>query len=331
MSELRHNAISGEWVVIATERAKRPEDFAKAEKERSVNPEYSKACPFCPGNEALSPEETFRIGGEKKWTVRVIPNKFPALFPKEILARKDDGLLHSITGYGIHEVIIENPRHNAFLPLMTDEEAKNIILAYKNRYVSLRNNEDIKAVIIFKNHGPLAGTSLEHPHSQVVATPIIPPQMENRMIKAAHYSNETGRCIFCQMMEEELMKKERIVLETDDFVAFEPYASAAPFQTWIFPRRHASSFADITENEMGDLALCLKTVLSKIYYGLGDPDLNYVINSVLFDDKKMKTMHWHISIVPRITQPAGFEIGSGIFINTSLPEKAAEFLRQVKV
>lgn len=331
MSELRHNAISGEWVVIATERARRPEDFAKVNKERSVNPEYSPACPFCPGNEALSPEEAFRIGDEGKWTVRVIPNKFPALSPKETLARKDDGLLHLITGYGIHEVIIENPRHNAFIPLMTNEEVKNIILAYKNRYMSLRDNEDIKAVIVFKNHGPMAGTSLEHPHSQVVAVPIIPPQIENRMTRAAHYSNETGRCIFCQMMTDELMKKERIVLETDKFVVFEPYASMVPFHTWIFPRVHASSFSEINEGEIDDLALCLKRVLSKIYYGLGDPDLNYVINSAPFEEKRLKGLHWYLSIMPRITKAAGFEVGSGIFINTSLPEKAAEFLRQVKV
>lgn len=331
MSELRHNVISGEWVVIATERAKRPEDFAKAEKDKSVRPEYSPTCPFCPHNEAQSPEETFRIGDEKKWDIRVIPNKFPALSPSETLARKDDGLFHAITGYGIHEVIIENPRHNAIIPLMTDEEVQNIIRAYKNRYVYIRDNEAIKAVILFKNHGPMAGTSLEHPHSQVVGTPIIPPQMENRIIRAARYSNETGKCIFCETLEEELMKKERIILETDKFVAFAPYASMVPFQTWIFPRKHAASFSGISEDEMNDLAFCLKTILGKIYYGLGNPDLNYAINSVRFEEKSAEAMHWYLSIMPRVTKAAGFEIGSGIFINTSLPEQAAEFLRQVKV
>ncbi len=331
MSELRHNAISGEWVVIAAERAKRPEDFAKIEKDKSEKPEYSKTCPFCPGNEGQSSGETFRVGDEKKWSLRSIYNKFPALSPEEVLARKEDGLLHAITGYGMHEVIIENPRHNALIPFMADEEVKNIIRAYKNRYVSMRQNKNIRAVIIFRNHGPMAGTSLEHPHSQVVGTPIIPPQMENRVIRAAHYCNETGECIFCRMLDEELKKKERIVLETDRFVVFEPYASMSPFHTWIFPRRHASSFSDISEDEINDLALCLKAILGKLYHGLGNPDLNYVINSTPFEGKGAPGLHWYLSIIPRVTKTAVFELGSGIFINTALPEKSAEFLRQVKV
>ena len=234
-------------------------------------------------------------------------------------------------GFGIHEVIVEHPKHNTYLPLMTDEEAVNIIATYKARYLDIEGKKGIEAIIIFKNHGPSAGTSLEHPHSQLIATPIVPPQARNRIDRAMNYYDFTGKCIFCQALEEELRAKDRIILETDDFVSFMPYAALSPFHIWIFPRRHAPTFAGITDGEMRDLARNLKTTIGKLYYALDDPDLNYTINSIPVCEKGKEYYHWYISIIPRVSKIAGFELGSGMFINASLPEESARFLRQVKL
>jgi len=331
VSELRYNIINREWVVIATERAKRPRDFVKAQKDANPIPELRQDCPFCPGHEGDSSDETFRIGSKEKWQTRSIYNKFPALSPKEKLERHNDGIYHSISGYGVAEVIIESPKHNLNIALMSDEEVENIIKTYKSRYLALQNKEGIEAVIIFRNNGPGAGTSLEHPHSQLIATPIVPPQIRNRVESAMGFFDVTGKCIFCSVLEQELADRKRMVSENGTFVSFVPYAGAAPFITWIFPKRHISSFGDIDDTEVKGLASILKSTISKLYYGLNNPDFNYTIRSIPVKEDGKAYFHWYLTIVPRITLPAGFEVGSGIFINSSLPEESAEFLRQVKV
>lgn len=329
MSELRYNPISKDWIIIATERAKRPKDFIKAKKEQAPLPEYKQNCPFCPGNESQTPVETFRIGDDKSWIVRSVYNKFGAVSHEEKRERKNDGLYNSMSGFGIHEVIIEHPRHNNSIALMNDAEVENIIRAYKARYTKIAEAEGIECIVIFKNHGASAGTSLEHPHSQLIATPVVPPQIRGRLEQAIRFFDFTGKCVFCATLESELKEKKRIVLETEKFVAFMPYAASAPFQTWIYPRRHSASFGDISEGEISDLAKNLKAVLSKLYYGLDNPDFNCTIRSVPVKERGGEYFHWYLSIIPRLAQPAGFELGSGMFINTALPEEAAEFLRQV--
>jgi UDPglucose--hexose-1-phosphate uridylyltransferase len=331
VSELRYNIINREWVVIATERAKRPHDFVKSQKDVLPIPEFRQDCPFCPGNEGDLSDETFRIGDNKIWNTRSIFNKFPALSPKEKLVRHNDGVYHSISGYGAAEVIIENPKHNLNIALMSGEEAENIIKAYRSRYLSLQEKEGIEAVVIFRNHGSGAGTSLQHPHSQLIATPIVPPQIRNRVESAMAFFDVTGKCIFCSILEQELAARTRVVSENGRFVSFVPYAGAAPFITWIFPRRHMSSFGDINDDEVKDLASILKLTLAKLYYGLNNPDFNYTIRSIPVKEDGKAYFHWYLSIVPRITLPAGFEVGSGIFINSSLPEESAEFLRNTRV
>ncbi len=329
MPELRYNMISREWVVIATERARRPKDFKKASQEAKALPGYKKECPFCPGNESESEAETFRMGDEKAWSVRVVPNKFPALSSQEKPTRRIEGDYVSMRGFGIHEVIVEHPRHNAIIPLMTDVEVGDIIRTYRARYISIRKTKGIEAIVIFKNHGPLAGTSLEHPHSQLIATPVVPPQARSRIEQAVGFFDFTGRCIFCHTLEKELREEKRIIVETEKFVSFMPYAALSPFHIWLFPRRHASSFAGITEEEIDDLARNLKTTLAKLYHGLGNPDFNYTIHSIPVNETESEYCHWYISIIPRVSQMAGFELGSGIFINVALPEESAQFLRQV--
>jgi len=330
MSELRFNLISREWVIIATERAKRPRDFVKPQKEKKVLEEYSPDCPFCPGNEAQAPQETLRIGDQKAWRVRSIFNKFGALSLQADKERSAERLSSHMSGFGIHEVIIENPRHNTLIPLMSDEEVTDIISAYYQRYVSIKKQEGIEAIVIFKNHGPQAGTSLEHPHSQLIATPIVPPQIRSRVEQAVRFFDSTGKCVFCSTLEEELKEKKRIVFESSQFVSFLPYAGVSPFLAWIFPRRHMASFSEINAAEMKDLAFNLKTTLAKLYYGLDNPDYNYTIRSIPVNESGAEYFHWYVSIIPRISQPAGFELGSGMFINPSLPEESAEFLRSIK-
>ena len=292
-------------------------------------PQYNEKCPFCPGKEKETPPETFRLGDPNHWRVRVVYNKFAALSREGARIRKVNGSYRSMSGVGIHEVIIEHPYHNAVTALLAEEEVADIIRAYQNRYLSVQEDERIESIIIFKNHGPTAGTSLEHPHSQVIATPIVPPQVRTRNEQAINYFDDTGRCIFCQTMEDELKAKERIIMETGHFVAFIPYAALSPFHIWIFPRRHTSSFASITGEEIKDLARNLKTTLAKLYYGLDNPDFNYSIRSTPMDERETDYFHWYLSIVPRVSQTAGFEIGSGMYINIALPEKSAEFLRHI--
>lgn len=330
MPELRYNIATGDWAIFATERAKRPHDFIKAKKEAKVLPEYQDNCPFCPGNEIKTLIEIFRLGDEKKWSVRCVPNLFGALSPKENPQRKINGIYLSMGGFGDHEVIIENPRHNTCIALMNDAEVEDVIRAYKGRYASLKDTAGIESIIIFKNHGPSAGTSLEHPHSQMIATPIIPPQTKSRIELAANFYEKTGHCVYCKTVEEELKAKIRVILETDHFVSFLPYAGALPFVIWICPKRHVSSFGGIEEAEIGDFARNLKLTLQKLYYGLDNPDFNYTIRSYAAKESGREYLHWYLNIIPRITQPAGFELGSGMFINASLPEESAEFLRQVK-
>ncbi|MFZ4555952.1 MAG: galactose-1-phosphate uridylyltransferase [Pseudanabaena sp.] len=332
MSHLRQNVITKDWVIFATERAKRPHEFARSLDE--IPPElpiYKHNCPFCKGNENPSETEYLRIEDEQGWRVRIIPNKYPALSPIGDRIRHSDGIHRSITGVGYHEVIIEHPDHNVTIALMEIGDVINILRAYRQRYNVISQDKRIESVIIFKNHGESAGTSLEHPHSQITATPVVPSQIRYRMIEAINYFDDTGICLFCYTLNDELKAQERIVLETEHFVAFMPYAALSPFHMWIFPRRHSSCFGDITEPELEDLAYNLKTVLAKLFYGLNNPAYNYTIRSIPTDEKQSDYFHWYLAIVPRVSKAAGFELGSGMYINTAMPEDSAKFLREIEI
>ncbi|MFA5779691.1 MAG: galactose-1-phosphate uridylyltransferase [Elusimicrobiota bacterium] len=332
MPEIRQNLVTKDWVIIATERAKRPEDFKKKEKIKETLPEFESTCPFCPGNEKeMSPDETLRIEKNGKWQVRIIPNKFPALSKTGERIRTVDGIKRKLTGVGLHEVVIETPLHNLTTALLPTDDVRNIIKSYKMRYNEMLNDKRVEMIIIFKNHGEAAGTSLNHPHSQIVATPVVPAQVRERFNDAQKYFDENFECVYCKILSEELKDGSRIVLETKHFVSFIPYAALSPFHCWIYPKRHYSSFGDITDDEISDLAVNLQTTLKKYYYGLDNPDFNYVIRSAPTDLKNLDFFHWYISIVPRITKTAGFELGSGMFINSSLPENDAKFLRDIKI
>jgi UDPglucose--hexose-1-phosphate uridylyltransferase len=332
MPQLRQDPTTKEWVIIATERSKRPHNFKKPRPE-SERPTYKKDCPFCPGNEHLTPHETlaYRSSGSPDsigWWVRVVPNKFPALSPEGSVERKEEkGFFRMMDGVGAHEVVIGSPIHNQLFPLAEDRQVEEVLLAYRERYLALREDPRIKLIIIFKNHGEAAGTSLEHTHSQIVGTAVVPSYIRKKLEEAARYYDDHGRCVYCDSIHEELRYGERIVMDTEKYVVLHPFASRFPFEAWIIPKEHQASFGLISMEDSKTFAKVLKATLSKLYFKLNDPDYNFVIHTAPIKDEQEDYYHWHLQIIPRLTTTAGFEMGSGIYINVSFPEETAQFLR----
>lgn len=330
MSELRLNLITREWVVIAPERAKRPDVYSNKIKE-PLPASYATGCPFCPGHEARTPNEIMRLPEEEEWQIRVVPNKFSSLSNDTNKHRTNEGLHHSLAGYGQHEVVIEAASHNLYLAHQPLAAITKLIHTYKSRFLAMYQDPAIEHVTIFKNHGEDAGTTLQHPHSQIIGTPITPVQIRDRLDAGRNYFDDTGQCLMCATLADELATGSRVVLDTPHFVSFIPYAALSPFHTWIFPKRHTASFADITDAEVSELAQHLKNILAKLYTGLDNPSFNFVIRSESPRAGNSTYFHWYISIVPRLSRPAGFELGSGMYINTSTPEDSAAFLRNIKL
>jgi len=331
MPELRHNVLTREWVIIASERARRPEEFAKKRKDKKIIPPYVATCPFCPGNEKMTPPETYVVPDTTGWRIRVTPNKFAALSYEGERRRAIHGIRRTITGVGIHEVIVETPDHSKTTALLEDAQVETIIQTYLDRFKFASQDPRVEQVTIFKNHGEAAGTSLEHPHSQMIGTPVITAKLRDRLINALRHFDEFGECIFCRVLDQELKEGTRIVLETRHFVAFVQYAALTPFSMLIMPRRHMACFGEISDEEAADLACALRRTLAKLYQGLEDPDFNYVVRTAPAEYTGVKYYHWYVSIIPRLTKTAGFELGSGMFINVSLPEENASFLRGIQV
>jgi UDPglucose--hexose-1-phosphate uridylyltransferase len=330
MPEIRYNVITREWVVIATERAKRPDQFKRKDAKKELPP-YNPQCPFCPGNEAMTPPPTFAIPDHANWKVRVTPNKFAALNYEGERVRTVKGIRRTVTGVGIHEVIVETRPHNVTMALLTDHDVELIVETYLDRFKSASSDPRIEQVTIFKNHGDAAGTSLEHPHSQLIATPIITSQLRERLSNAQAHYDEFAECIFCRVLELELQDAVRVFLETEHFVGLVPFAAYTPFSFMILPRRHMPTIAEMTDPEAADLARILRRALAKLYHGLSDPDFNYVVRTAPLELYGVKYYHWYVSVIPRLTKMAGFELGSGMFINVALPEENAAYLRDLKV
>jgi len=332
MSELRQDPTTREWVIIAPERAKRPQQAPKPRRANRL-PDWDESCPFCPGNESQTPPEVFRLplsDEASAWKVRVIPNRFAALMPDgDIIRREDGGFFRKMDGIGEHEVIIETPSHNTPMALMSYQQVQKVLIAYQERYNALRKNQQFKFIAIFKNHGQASGTSLIHPHSQLVATPILAPYYHRRLNVAVSYYADVGKCLYCDLLAEELEKGERIVAQTREFVVLHPYASRTPWETWIIPKRHGASFGLFPSEHLAELARMLKDTLLCLYRGLDNPAFNYMVNTTNTEDEENPYYHWHIRIVPRLNLIAGFEMGSGIYISTALPEETASRMKQV--
>ena len=331
MSMIRQDLSTKDWTIFAVKRLRRPTDFKKLKKNKIVK-EYKKNCPFCRGNEHMTPKEILTIKAGNGWTVRVVPNKFPALEPKEvcgcIINRHITGPYLSVDGIGSHEVIIESPRHSDNLCNMELYQVESVMQVYRKRFIELSRDKDYQLIVIFRNHGHGTGTSLEHPHSQLIATPFVPSFVRGKLYESERYFDDFGRCVYCDMMAYEIKEKKRVICENEDFIAFAPYASVVPYNILILPKEHQACFTEISENNIKHLASILRTVLRKLYYLLGDPDYNYIIDSTPVDHTGNRHYHWHLEILPKLSTRAGFEIGSGINVNTILPEKCAKLLRE---
>jgi len=333
MSEIRQDPTIEEWVIIARERAKRPDDFVREQPKREL-PDFSSSCPFCPGNESMTPCQTllYQKGDGTGWQVRAFANKFPALTPGGSTRRDiKEGFFTEMKGVGVHEVIVETPLHNRSLALMGEDEILKVLNAYRERYNELSQQPFAKLVVIFKNHGLAAGTSLEHSHSQLVVTPLVPKHIRLRHEVAMRYYDKNGRCLYSDLVNYELKSGKRIVMDTENFVAFHPFASQRPFETWILPKKQLASFGSVTDKDLENLAHILRINLIKLYRGLNDPDFNYVIDTAPVSDENKLYYMWHMRIIPRLTEIAGFEIGSGIYINTAVPEETAQFMRDLNI
>jgi UDPglucose--hexose-1-phosphate uridylyltransferase len=341
MPQLRRDPITGRWVIIAAERAKRPEDFLTSQ-EKMIDTD----CPFCEGREADTPGEIYAIRqtgtkpNQPGWTVRVVPSIAPILRIEGNLNRRGKGIYDLMNGVGAHEVVVETPRHIAHISELEPEQIKKAIDAYIYRVTDLGKDPRFKYVLIFKNYGIAAGSTMyKHSRSHLIATPVNPKLVKEELAGAKKYFEYKDRCIYCDTLRQELDKQDRIVLDIDGFVAIAPFASRFPFETWILPKQHSCDFTKTPESLRLDLAKVLKLTLGKLKASLGDPPYNFVIHTAPFRTGKKagywKTIeddyHWHIEIIPRLTRVAGFEWGTGVYINPTPPEEAAKYLRELEI
>jgi UDPglucose--hexose-1-phosphate uridylyltransferase len=328
MPELRKDPVTGRWVIIATERVRRPRDLARQAPAPRGGP-----CAFCAGHEAETPPEIAVYGDGRRgadgagWRVRVVPNKFPALRIEGDLTRRGEGLYDRMAGVGAHEVVIESPRHDDDLTTLSPAALVDVVRAFRDRIADLRNDPRFRFVLVFRNRGAEAGASLEHPHSQLIATPVVPRTVNDEIDSAAAYYRWRERCLFCDILSQETEARVRIVAETHGVVALAPYAARFPFETWFLPRAHGAAFEQADDAVLADLAQTLGAVLRKLDRATGVPPYNLLVHSAPFGTADSPSYHWHFELLPKLTSVAGFELGSGFHINPVPPEDAARFLR----
>jgi len=328
LPEIRKDPVTGRWVIIATDRSRRPSDFSR----QPVVLKGGRFCPFCPGNEQKTPPEVlaFRQSGgpnEPGWTLRVVPNKFPALRVEGDFDRQGEGLYDKMNGIGAHEVIIETPDHNATLSDMPEKRVEDVFWALRDRFQDLKKDRRMRYILAFKNHGEAAGASLEHTHSQLIALPVVPRRVQEELEGSRRYYEMKERCIFCDIMRQEINTGTRVVLETDYFLVICPYAARFPFEIWILPRRHFSHFEHSDVPTFRNLGWVVPTVLREIDNVLERPAYNAIIHTAPLQDPELLYYHWHIELIPKLTKVAGFEWGTGFYINPTPPEESAKFLR----
>jgi len=332
MPELRQEPLTDTWVIIATERSKRPSDFASDKKDTGGGPDN---CPFCLGNEHMTPPEILALresGTEPNapgWSIRVFENKFAALKSGGEARKGSEGPYENMDGVGAHEVIVESADHNRNLQDEKVEHVEEILRTWRARFQQLADDANIKYTQLFKNYGSVAGASLAHPHSQLIATPLVPKNISEEIKGMENYYERNGRCYFCDALDFEKREQERVVAENNTFLSFCPYAARFPFEIWIVPKAHQEHFHSMTDSELHDLAQILKESVGKLAGALNDPPYNLVVHTAPYNFDKNKRYHWHIEILPRLTKVAGFEWGTGYYINPTPPESAADFLRQV--
>ncbi len=328
MSEFRQNFATKEWVIIAPERALRPIVHTQEHTEAQHPGSWSASCPFCPGNENETGDELYRSGSGDTWSMRAVRNKYSALLADAPVERMRQGRFLKAGSRGHAEVIIESPLHNGLLSTFDARRMEELLRVYHWRMTEVNIMPDIALVMLFRNSGALAGTSLPHPHSQLIASPIIPPNIRNPIQKAVMHYDSWGSCVFCDMITEELSQRDRIIAENEHAVAFCPFASRTPYELRIYPRKHNASFTWTGETELLGVATVLRQSLQALRSVLHEPSYNMMLRSSPTGDEDVRYLHWYFAIVPRISTPAGFEMGSGIYINPVAPETCARELRE---
>ncbi len=336
MPELRKDPVIGRWVIIATERSKRPTDYHCAPAPTTEH----RFCPFCPGNEDQTPPEimAYRKDDSKPntpgWHVRVVPNKFPALRVEGGVNREGEGIYDKMNGIGAHEVIIETPDHKQAPSNMSERQMEEVLWSYRDRILDLKKDKRFRFIMIFKNHGDAAGATVEHSHSQLIALPIVPRNVMEEIQGAKEYYQYKERCIFCDIVRQELSSRVRLVIENDHYVCITPYAARFPFETCILPKSHDPYFEDSQKHEFEALSRILSEILKRQDKALNFPSYNFLIHSSPFNQNSHMNedhYHWHLEIMPRLSNVAGFERGTGFYINPTPPEEAAKFLREVEI
>jgi UDPglucose--hexose-1-phosphate uridylyltransferase len=330
MSELRKDPVTGRSVIIAPERDKRPRQLGARN-----HLAQSELCPFCAGNEAMTPPEVWALrekdtrSNSPGWRVRVVPNKYPALEDGSSWTSRQDGIYNSWKGFGVHEVIIESHDHLVNLGMLSKAQFANILRAYRDRMRDLQRDSRWDYLLLYKNQGNLAGATLEHIHSQLVALPFVPTQAIDELSGTKRHHQRTGRCLYCDIIQQELAHRERLVTATNRFVTFCPFASRFAYETWILPRNHKAAFVESSEPDLLALAGALRGVVTRLNRALENPPFNYFIHSAPVHDTASAHFHWHMEILPQLARAAGFEWGSGSHMNPVAPEDAARLLRDV--
>jgi UDPglucose--hexose-1-phosphate uridylyltransferase len=330
-SELRRDPVTGRWTIIAAERGKRPNDYRLARP--SASTAEAEACPFCVGREALTPPEVLAYRPEGSganapgWDVRVVPNKFPALEMGLEPGLAVRGMFERMNGVGAHEVIVETPDHATSFAALSNEQIGRVYWACRERVLALKQDPTIEYVIVFKNHGAAAGATREHAHSQLIALPIVPDFVREEVAGALDHFAATNHCVFCDMLRQEREEKSRVIFENDNIVAIAPYASRYPFETWLLPKRHGASFEDAPRPVHDSMAAAVKSVLERMNRALDDPPFNLIVHSAPLREDVAASFHWHMELIPRLSRTAGFEWGTGFYINATAPEEAAAALR----
>ena len=329
MPELRRDPITGRWIIIDTDNPKGPDKY-----EIEAHVKKGGQCAFCTGNEKMTPPEIIAYSKTRRdkdtpgWTVRVVPNKFPALQIEGNLDRAGLGIFDMMNGVGAHEVIIETTHHDREIADRAELEVRDMLWAYRDRCLDLMKDKRFKYVLIFKNYGFSAGASLDHPHSQLIALPFVPKRVVGEMEGAERYFGYRERCVYCDMIRQEVQEKQLTIAENKNFLSFTPFVSRFPYEVWIIPKEHISECSQIQEESINDLASILKNTLLRLKKVLKDPPYNFLIHSASLDNLIRDDYHWHIEIMPRLTKVAGFEWGTGFYINPTPPELAAKTLRE---
>jgi UDPglucose--hexose-1-phosphate uridylyltransferase len=332
MSEIRRDPVIGRWVIMDTDHPAKPEEY-----EYEAHTYKGGVCPFCYGNETMTPPEIEVIRDPSTspntsgWQVRVVANKFPALQIEGELERRGLGIYDLSNGVGAHEVLVETPYHEKDTPDLLNSEVENFLSMYCRRALDLVKDKRFKYIMVFKNFGAAAGASLEHPHTQMIALPMIPKSVLEE-IKGAHdYFEYRERCIFCDIIRQEEGEGERIILENKHFLSFAPYASRFPFEIWIIPKKHNEFFCHMSKEEIPSLAAILRETIAKIKCIFPHLSYNFIVHSgPVNTDVAVEGYHWHIEFMPKLTRVAGFEWGSGFYLVSTPPELAAKLLKEAK-